>query len=52
MGHWLDEKLGVSPFLTLSLGIGAMAATIWRMIDLGKQEEAERREEKDRGDQA
>lgn len=44
-GHWLDEKLGCSPALTLGLGIGAMAVAVWRLIDLGKEDEAERREE-------
>lgn len=44
LGHWLDEKLGSSPWLTLLFGLGAMAAAVWRLLALGKQEEVERRE--------
>lgn len=58
VGHWLDEKLGSSPAATLVLGLGAMAAAIWRMVDLGRQDVLERHEEEERherdehGDQA
>jgi len=44
-GHWLDEKFGSSPAATLVLGLGAMAAAIWRMVDLGCQDVLERREQ-------
>lgn len=43
VGHWLDETLGTSPLATLVLGVGAMAASIWRMIDLSRRESEERR---------
>lgn len=49
VGHWLDEKLGSSPLATLTLGLGAMAAAIWRLVSLGKQEVAERQQEEKEG---
>lgn len=45
LGHWLDEKVGSSPLATLTFGLGAMAAAMWRMVNLGKREAAERREQ-------
>jgi F0F1-type ATP synthase assembly protein I len=41
LGYWLDEKLGTSPAASLILGIGALVAAAWRMVDLGRQEARE-----------
>ena len=45
LGYWLDEKLGSSPAAALVLGLGAMAASVWRLISLSSQDEVERRQE-------
>jgi hypothetical protein len=42
VGYWLDGKLGSSPVATLALGLGAMMGAVWRLIELGKREAAER----------
>ena len=44
LGHWIDINVGSSPAATLIFGLGAMAGAVWRMIQLGKQEAADRRE--------
>lgn len=48
VGHWLDGALDCSPLATLGLGIGAMAASVWRMIELSRREAEERRSDEDR----
>jgi F0F1-type ATP synthase assembly protein I len=42
-GHWVDEKVGSSPAATLLLGIGALAVSVRRLLDLGREEAEERR---------
>lgn len=44
-GHWIDLQLGSSPAATLLLGIGALAVSVRRMIELGREDVAERRRE-------
>lgn len=44
-GHWLDGKLGTSPAATLLLGIGALAVSVWRLLELSRQEQAARLQE-------
>ena len=46
-GHWIDLHLGSSPAATLLLGIGALAVSVRRMIDLGREDVAERRAQDD-----
>ncbi len=48
VGYWIDERLGTSPLASLGLGLGAMAASISRMISLSRDEAAERREDEAR----
>jgi hypothetical protein len=48
-GYWLDLHLGSSPAMSLVFGVGAMAASVWRLIELSRREseeihEAEREE--------
>jgi F0F1-type ATP synthase assembly protein I len=45
VGQWLDDKLGSSPMAALTLGLGAMATAIWRLIVLGRQDAIEREQE-------
>jgi hypothetical protein len=42
LGYWIDQHVGSSPAATLFLGIGAMAASTWRLLQLSKQEQAAR----------
>ena len=42
VGHWLDDKLGLAPLLTLAFGLGAMITAAWRMVALGRRDAAER----------
>lgn len=46
-GHWIDEKLGSSPAATLLLGIGALAVSVRRMIELGREEVEDRRHDEE-----
>ncbi len=50
VGHWLDDRFGTSPAVALALGLGAMIAAVWRLVVLGKQDAAERREADGEGD--
>jgi hypothetical protein len=43
LGYWIDGKLGSSPAATLLFGLGAMAASTWRLLALSRQEQAARR---------
>jgi F0F1-type ATP synthase assembly protein I len=43
LGYWIDGKLGSSPAATLVLGLGAMAASTWRLLALSRLEQAARR---------
>lgn len=43
LGYWIDDKLGSSPAATLVLGLGAMAASTWRLLALSRLEQAARR---------
>lgn len=45
MGYWLDQKSGMSPALTLLFGLGALVTSVRRMLELGRKDVAERREE-------
>jgi F0F1-type ATP synthase assembly protein I len=47
LGHWLDERFGSSPAATLLFGIGALAVSVRRMIELGREDVAERRQERE-----
>ncbi|MFN2376426.1 MAG: AtpZ/AtpI family protein [Candidatus Binatia bacterium] len=47
VGHWIDEAVGTSPAATLVLGVGAMAAAVWRLLVLSREEQAERRRGED-----
>lgn len=49
VGHWIDEAVGSSPAATLVLGVGAMAAAVWRLLVLSRQEQAERHREEEGG---
>jgi hypothetical protein len=42
LGYWIDESLGSSPAATLLFGIGALAASTWRLLLLSKREQAAR----------
>jgi hypothetical protein len=42
LGYWIDEKLGSSPAAALLFGIGALAASTWRLLLLSKREQAAR----------
>lgn len=44
-GYWIDGKLGSSPAATLLLGIGALTVSVWRLIELGRQEQDARLEQ-------
>lgn len=44
IGYWIDEHLGTSPLASLGLGLGAMIASISRLIRLSQEEARERRE--------
>lgn len=45
LGYWVDQKLGSSPAATLLFGIGALVVAVRRMLELGRQDVAEQREE-------
>lgn len=45
IGYWIDGRLGTSPLASLGLGLGALAVSISRMIQLTRQEASERRED-------
>jgi F0F1-type ATP synthase assembly protein I len=50
LGHWIDQSLGTSPAATLVLGIGSMAASVWRLVRLARLEsEARARDEAESG---
>jgi hypothetical protein len=48
LGYWIDENLGSSPAATLIIGIGALAASTWRLVTLSRlEQQAHRAEEED-----
>ena len=47
IGSWIDDRLGTSPVVTLVLALGAMLASVRRLIELSRRDEAERRAARD-----
>ena len=53
VGLWIDSKLGTSPLLAVVLGIGSLAVSTWRIVQIAQtarrdelREQRERQEEK------
>jgi len=44
-GWWIDEKLGSSPAMILTFGLGSMITSVWRLVVLAKRDARERAQE-------